>query len=534
MRLCIALVVLVLLPSVANAQARIALLIGNQGYAAKVGRLKNPHDDVLLIGAALRSLGFKVTELKDADYRSTDAAIKRHIAMVRREGQGAISFVYYSGHGAADPDTKINYLIPVDVANADDEELWNYSINLNTLVENLRAQAPGATHYVVFDACRNELNLTRRGQKALTAKGFVPMAYTPGVMVAYATAPGGTASDTGSGGGTYAKTLADEILKPGVDSMLVFTRVARRVQHEIGQDPFLSASTMPEIYFAGNAPSATPPQPDKSELERAWEFIKETDDPARLEAFVKRFPDAPYAEMARARLEELKKRTAAVPQPSSPAASSRAPSRAPSPEGRGWLGVKINNIDQSAAERLGLADTRGALIMEITSPGPAAEARLQAGDVVLSIDGRAVADTRDFAQQIANLAPNTKVTLGIFRDRREATLMATLGKLPTIDPSRANQSTLISQFNGEWRVVYSYNEYCRTSTQGIGHWKITDGVVVGKDGYRGTVSSAGEVRLRVPGERTYLVTAQLGRSHGVGNFQIEGRRCGGSVSLDRM
>ena len=407
MRLCIALMVLLLVPSVASAQARIALLIGNQGYAAKVGRLKNPHSDVLLVGAALRSLGFKVTELKDADYRSTDAAIKRHIAMVRREGQGAISFVYYSGHGAADPDTKINYLIPVDVANADDEDLWNYSINLNTLVENLRAQAPGATHYVVFDACRNELNLTRKGQKALTEKGFVPMAYTPGVMVAYATAPGGTASDTGTGGGTYAKTLADEIMKPGVDSMLVFTRVARRVQHEIGQDPFLSASTMPEIYFAGNGPSAPPPQPDKSELERAWEFIKETDDPARLEAFVKRFPDAPYAEMARARLEELKKKTAAVPQRSSPTAPSGA-SSAPSPEGRGWLGVKINNIDQSTAERLGLADTRGALITEITSPGPAAEARLQAGDVILSIDKRVVADARDFAQQIANLLRTAK------------------------------------------------------------------------------------------------------------------------------
>jgi hypothetical protein len=159
---------------------------------------------------------------------------------------------------------------------------------------------------------------------------------------------------------------------------------------------------------------------------------------------------------------------------------------------------------------------------------------LQTGDVVLSIDGRAVADVRDFAQQIANLAPNTKVTLGIFRDQREATLMATLGKLPTIDPARGNPPAMISQFNGEWRVVYSYNEHCRTSGQGIGHWKITDGVVVGKDGYHGTVSSGGEVHLRVPGERTYLVTAQLGRSHGMGNFQIEGRRCGGSVSLDRM
>ena len=222
-----------------------------KGYNAKVGPLKNPHTDIALIGAALRSLGFRVTEIKDADYRSIDAAIKRHVATVRREGQSAISFVYYSGHGAADPDTKINYLIPVDVANADDEELWNYSLNLNTVIEGLRAQAPGATHYVVFDACRNELNLTRKGQKALSEKGFVPIAYTPGVMVAYATALGKTASDIGTGGGAYARALAAEIVKPGVESVLVFSRVARRVHREIGQDPFLSASTMPEVYFAG-------------------------------------------------------------------------------------------------------------------------------------------------------------------------------------------------------------------------------------------------------------------------------------------
>jgi uncharacterized caspase-like protein len=118
MRLAILCLLSVLLPSVANAEARIALLIGNQRYSAKVGPLNNPHSDVLLVGAALKAVGFTVTEVTDADYRSTDAAIKRHIAAVRKEGQGAISFVYYSGHGAADPDTKINYLIPVDVANA--------------------------------------------------------------------------------------------------------------------------------------------------------------------------------------------------------------------------------------------------------------------------------------------------------------------------------------------------------------------------------------------------------------------------------
>ena len=61
-----------------------ALLIGNQGYSTKIGALKNPHADIALVGAALRSLDFKVTEIKDADYKAVDTAIKRHIQAVRR------------------------------------------------------------------------------------------------------------------------------------------------------------------------------------------------------------------------------------------------------------------------------------------------------------------------------------------------------------------------------------------------------------------------------------------------------------------
>ena len=244
---------LVLLPSIvwAQAEARLALLIGNQAYNAKVGPLTNPHRDVALVAAALEKTRFKTTIIRDGDYRSIDAAIKRHIAAVRREGEGAISFIYYSGHGAADPETKINYLIPVDVASADDAELWNYSINLNSLVETLRAQAPAATHYVVFDACRNELNLKAKGKKALSDKGFAPIAYSPGVLIAYATAPGKTATDVGSRGGPYAKALADELIKPGVEALTVFRRTALRVRKELGQDPWMSASTLPEVYFAG-------------------------------------------------------------------------------------------------------------------------------------------------------------------------------------------------------------------------------------------------------------------------------------------
>src|SRR5262249_5332450 len=42
-----------------------------------------------------------------------DVAIKRFVGEVRSKGKGAISFFYYSGHGAASPDTQVNYLIPV-------------------------------------------------------------------------------------------------------------------------------------------------------------------------------------------------------------------------------------------------------------------------------------------------------------------------------------------------------------------------------------------------------------------------------------
>jgi uncharacterized caspase-like protein len=262
-RVAVALIALAMAADPALAAERLALLIGNQSYNAKVGPLENPHNDVALIGGALRRLNFKVTEIKDADYGTIDKAINRHIQNVRREGNDTISLVYYAGHGAANPDTRINYLIPVDVADADHDELWANSINLNRIVESLREQAPAATHYVVFDACRNELNLTRKGKRALADRGFVPIAYTPGVMIAYSTAPGQTATDAGVGAGIYAKALAEEIVKPGLEAVTMFRRVALRVNREIGQDPWMETSTLPEVYFAGEA--TTPPLPVTSE-----------------------------------------------------------------------------------------------------------------------------------------------------------------------------------------------------------------------------------------------------------------------------
>ena len=307
----------------AQEAARFALLIGNKGYSREVGPLVNPHTDVDLVAAALKKLGFTPVVLKDATYKAMDSGLKRHVETVRRAGAGAVSFFYYSGHGAANGETRINYLVPVDVADADDDRLWYESFQHNATTDMLTRQAPNALHYMVLDACRNELNLTKTGKKSLgTQKGFVPVEYTSGVLIAYATAPGKTAEDGKPGGGPYARALADEIVKSGVEAYTMFRNVGLRVKGETGQDPWLSSSTLPEVYLAGRAaavaPVAPPPAPaapaQQSAAAEAWVHARETTSIADLETFIRRFGDTYFGDLAKRRLVELKSAAAAEQQ----------------------------------------------------------------------------------------------------------------------------------------------------------------------------------------------------------------------------
>ena len=64
-------------------------------------------------------------------------------------------------------------MIPTDVETADDASLWTNSFELRDVINKLRNQSPEATHYVVFDACREELRLTLAGKKAFSpGEGF--------------------------------------------------------------------------------------------------------------------------------------------------------------------------------------------------------------------------------------------------------------------------------------------------------------------------------------------------------------------------
>jgi hypothetical protein len=270
----VALAILTATSASAETGKRFALLIGNQAYNTAVGPLENPHNDIRIVGDALRRLDFDVVEVRDAGYRQMDTAVKRHVMNVRRAGPGTISFFYYSGHGIANPDTKANYLVPTDVKSAHGDDLWLNSFEQSQIIDRLRRRAPNATHYVVFDACRNELNVTGSAASQFKSlgsqKGFQPVQDTTGILIAYATAPGQTASDRGDGGGAYAKALAAELVRPGVEAVTMFRRVQLRVKRAIGQDPWLSIPTLPEVFLAGRQAST-----DTRSLEAARSRIQE-------------------------------------------------------------------------------------------------------------------------------------------------------------------------------------------------------------------------------------------------------------------
>ncbi|MBN9267862.1 MAG: Do family serine endopeptidase [Hyphomicrobium sp.] len=106
---------------------------------------------------------------------------------------------------------------------------------------------------------------------------------------------------------------------------------------------------------------------------------------------------------------------------------------------RGWLGVKIENVNEDTASSLGLANARGALVSEITAGGPAAASQLRAGDAIVSVNGVEIRDSRDLARKIAEFAPDTTVRIEVMRFGKSETVPVKLGTFPA-NPDVAMQS----------------------------------------------------------------------------------------------
>ncbi|MFZ4535481.1 SUMF1/EgtB/PvdO family nonheme iron enzyme [Propionivibrio sp.] len=316
---CFAALIVALALYTAAAQAaekRVALLIGNAAYSNGLPPLANPPRDVRLLEASLSRLGFQVSAQVDLSQK----ALQRAVRDFGDKAQGAdVAFFYFSGHGMQSRGE--NYLLPVGAQIDKESDLDIEAISAAAVLRQIEDAAPRAA-VVVLDACRDNPVQVRTKS---ASKGLARMNAPSGTLVAYATSPGSTASDDGF----YARYLADNLGKPGMELKEVFNETAlavekassgkQRPREDVGlrAKVYLTegtqvASLKPEAVIPAAAPRL-PAQPAASADPETqfWNEVKASGAREYYDAYLKQYPKGKYIALARIELKNLDERSKA-------------------------------------------------------------------------------------------------------------------------------------------------------------------------------------------------------------------------------
>jgi len=167
---------------------------------------------------------------------------------------------------------------------------------------------------------------------------------------------------------------------------------------------------------------------------------------------------------------------------------------------RPQLGVTISDVNAVDAEAYGLSEVRGADIGTIVPAGPAEEAGLQIGDVILAVDDDEIADAADLTTTLAEHQPGDEVTLTIFRDGERRQVEVELGRFAAEAPERERERA--AQASVE-RLGFSVEPLTPPLAERLGVER-ADGLVITEVSPFGAAASAGvaagQVLLRINGQ----------------------------------
>jgi uncharacterized caspase-like protein len=319
----------------ANEQ-RVALVIGNGAYKNTI-ELPNAPNDAAAVAASLKRLGFVVVEGSNLTYSGMTDKLREF----SRALNGAdVGLVYYAGHGMQVAGE--NYLIPVDAALKQESDLEFEAVKVDAVLHQLQLEAK--VKVVILDACRDNPLVTQlarsmaansnsgsKTRSAATSAGLsaIETDSASGTMIAFATAPGTVALDGQGTHSPFTAALLDNMETPGIDIDVMMKRVRGEVARTTGdrQQPWTNSSLTAEFYMRPAAPAAgtptvvataTPAQgvvqpqspaaagfnPQQMEL-TLWNGAEESKTKADYEAYLSKYPNGTFADMARNRIASL-------------------------------------------------------------------------------------------------------------------------------------------------------------------------------------------------------------------------------------
>ena len=230
---------------------RKALVIGNDAYK-KVTPLFNAAEDAKVVAESLTALGFKVSLKLDVDRKQFQSEIRAFKNQVKAGDEVAI---FYAGHGVQIAST--NYLLPIDIAGQNEEEIRDDAISLQRILDDMTEKEAKFT-LAMIDACRDN-PFKSSGRSVIGTRGLAPTTAATGQMIVFSAGTGQQALDKlgpndKSKNGLFTRVFVKEMQKAGVS----VDRVVRNVRTEVvalaksvghNQVPAIYDQVVGEFYF---------------------------------------------------------------------------------------------------------------------------------------------------------------------------------------------------------------------------------------------------------------------------------------------
>lgn len=296
----------------ASASDRIALVIGNGGYA-HLDRLDHVIGDVSVMADTLRHLNFDVDVRTDLDQRSMQAHLDAFEQRIDLAGGDALGLLFYAGHGVQHDGS--NYLLPVDarIENADDVDLA--TINLDRALARI-AGATDDQKLIILDVPSEEIIDRVSG----VSPGLGAIDAPAGTLVAYGAMPGISNDEQPPYQGLYPLALANALAKPGLLIEQVFQNVRLNVAEATGglQIPWESSALEKPVYLSdtpkqdqSGANGITLANFDDVDLRTvdlvSWIKIKDSTDPVDFQNYLDDFPGGIFRQQADQQSQRLAK-----------------------------------------------------------------------------------------------------------------------------------------------------------------------------------------------------------------------------------